>query len=530
MTSPRRLAPVRSRAQRSARVATGGLTLPLLILVCGAVAGCGAPQSSTSPGAVPARPAIRERLTPCTVTGAREELLCGTYAVWENRTTRTGRKIDLNIVVLPALGKDVAPDPIFAFAGGPGDFVTHGAGGWVQDRELRAHRDVVLVDQRGTGGSHRLDCKLPRDPSDVQAYFEPPLPPDEVRRCRAELEANADLTQYTTSIAADDIDDVRTWLGYDKINLQGGSYGTRAALVYLRRHGDHVRTASLLGVVGMDQYLPLFHARDGKHALDLLFEACAKEPACAAAFPELPGEHERVLAALDRARASATVQSPVDHRPVPVTISRDVFAEQIRFTLYNAATASATPYVVHRAAQGDFDPFANLAMQWEPELRNVLAYGMHVSVTCAEDVPFMSPDVIEPLIAGTYLRGYRVQQQIAACQKWPHGDIPADFHQPVTSDVPVLMISGPYDPVTPPRWAEQTGQHLSHSLHLIIPDGHHGPGGLSHDECLGGLASQFLERGTTEGLNTSCVATMKRPPFVTDEAGFAALMKRAAEN
>lgn len=504
------------------------MKVPFLVLLPVVAAACGSSSStSASSGAATARPAPRERLTPCTVEGVAEQLLCGTYAVWENRTTRQGRKIDLRIVVLPALGKDLAPDPIFEFAGGPGDSAGNAVRGWAQDREIRAHRDIVLVDQRGTGSSHRLDCKVPKDPGDVQAFFEPTMPPAEIRRCRAELEAIADLTQYTTSIAADDLDEVRAWLGYDKINLQGGSYGTRAAQVYLRRHGDRVRSAILIGVAAMHQYLPLFHARDGKHALDLVFDACAKEPACAAAFPDLPAEHERVLAGLERERGHATVESPVDHHPVAVTIPRDIFAEQIRFTLYNAVTTSAAPYVIHRAAQGDFQPFAHLAMAWEPSLRSIIALGMHLSVTCAEDVPFISPSAIDSAIAGTYLRGYRVLQQIAACKEWRRGDIPADFHQPVTSDIPVLLVSGPYDPVTPPRWADEVAPHFSHGRQVLVPDAHHGAGGLSHPECMSGLAATFFERGTSDGLDTSCVTTMKRPPFVTDAAGFTALLNGA---
>src|SRR5262249_47433183 len=155
------------------------------------------------------------------------------------------------------------------------------------------------------------------------------------------------------------------------------------------------------------------------------------------------------------------------HHPVPVTIRRDIFAEQIRFTLYNAGSASAAPYIIHRAAQGDFAPFARLAILWEPGLRRILAYGMHLSVTCAEDVPFMTRDAIESAIAGTYRRDFRVSQQLAACQEWRRGAVPADFHQPVTSDVPVLLVSGPYDPVTPPRWAEQVGAHFSHARQLV---------------------------------------------------------------
>jgi pimeloyl-ACP methyl ester carboxylesterase len=503
-------------------------SLPCSILVL-ALAACGAPGApQAAPSSAPtARSTPRERLAPCNLDGVTGPVLCGSYAVWENRATRQGRKIDLHIVVLPAVGPDVAPDPVFDFAGGPGASATSSVRGWAQDREVRAHRDIVLVDQRGTGGSHRLDCNIPRDPADVQAYFEPTLPPAEVHRCRGELEASTDLTQYTTSIAADDLDEVRAWLGYDRINLHGASYGTRAAQVYLRRHADHVRSAVLIGVAAMNQYLPLFHARDGKRALDLVFDACARTPACAQAFPDLRADHERVLAGLDRERGRATVASPVDHHPVEVTIPRDVFAEQIRFTLYGANVAAITPYIIHRAAQGDFEPFARFAILWEPGFRKLLASGMNLAVTCAEDVPFITPAMVESAIAGTYLRGYRVLQQLAACRDWPRGAIPDGFHQPVRSDVPVLMVSGPYDPVTPPRFAAEVVQQLPHALDLVVPEGHHGPGGLAHPECFTGITARFLERGSADGLDTSCVAGMTRPPFVTDAAGFAALLQAA---
>ncbi|HEX3474866.1 MAG TPA: alpha/beta hydrolase [Kofleriaceae bacterium] len=505
------------------------MTKPSILLLV--LAACGSPGGSptAAPGPSAARSTARERLAPCNLDGVTGPVLCGSYAVWENRATRQGRKIDLRIVVLPALGPDVAPDPVVEFAGGPGDAAGNAVRDWAQQREVRAHRDIVLVDQRGTGASHRLDCKIPRDPGDVQAYFEPSLPPAEVHRCRGELEQSADLAQYTTSIAADDLDEVRGWLGYDKINLHGGSYGTRAAQVYLRRHGDHVRSALLIGVAAMDQYLPLFHARDGKHSLDRLFEACAGAPACAAAFPDLRAEHERVLAGLDRERGRATVDSPVDHHPVAVTIPRDIFAEQIRFSLYSAGVSSVTPFVIHRAAQGDFEPFARMAMSWEPAFRGILAYGMHLSVTCAEDVPFITPAMVESATAGTYLRGYRVLQQVAACRDWPRGEIPAGYHQPVRSDVPVLLVSGPYDPVTPPRFAAGVARQLPHAVQLTIPDGHHGQGGLAHPECIAGITARFFDRGTADGLDTSCVATMVRPPFVTDAATFAALLQAAGD-
>jgi len=152
---------------------------------------------------------------------------------------------------------------------------------------------------------------------------------------------------------------------------------------------------------------------------------------------------------------------------------------------------------------------------------------MHLSVTCAEDVSFITPAMVESAIAGTYLRGYRVLQQVAACRDWPRGEIPAGFHEPVRSDVPVLLVSGPYDPVTPPRFAAEVAAHLSRAVQRTIPEGHHGQGGLAHPECFTGIAARFFERGSADGVDTSCVAGMTRPPFVTDAAQFAALLQAA---
>jgi pimeloyl-ACP methyl ester carboxylesterase len=465
------------------------------------------------------RGGVHSRLTPCKVEGVTEQVLCGSYSVWENRATRTGRKIDLAIVVLPALGPAVAPDPFVELAGGPGGSVTDGASDWAEWRELRAHRDIVLIDQRGTGRSHRLDCMHPKDPKDIQGYFDPPLPLADVKRCRAELDPVADLSQYASSVAADDLDEVRAWLGYDKIDLDGGSYGTRAAQVYTRQHGDHVRTATLIGLVGMDQHTPLYHARDGKRALDMVVAACAKDSECARQYPELASEHEAVLAALDRAPAHAIIEG------TPVTISRGAFAEDMRFALYGAGVASMVPYVIDRAARGDFDPFARMALLFETHLRSGLAYGMFLSVTCTEDVPFITPAEIGPAIAGTYLGDYRLAMQLAACKEWPRGRIAANFSDHLRSTVPMLIVSGAYDPVTPPSWAEAALPSLPRARHLLIPTAHHGDEGLSHRECLRGIIAAFIDRGTADGLDTSCIETMQPPPFVTNAAGFDAVLR-----
>jgi pimeloyl-ACP methyl ester carboxylesterase len=205
---------------------------------------------------------VQQKLKPCKVEGIQEEVLCGTMSVWENRTAKSGRKIDLYMVVLPALSANPAPDPVFYISGGPGYGSAGAAGGMAQFlAEIRKQRDIVLLDQRGIGKSHPLHCDLPGGEADLQSYMRSLFPMETLRACQPKLAAQADLTQYTTTIAMDDLDDVRAWLGYERINVFGGSYGTRAAQAYMRQHPDHVRSALLAGVMIMDAKMPFLHAR-----------------------------------------------------------------------------------------------------------------------------------------------------------------------------------------------------------------------------------------------------------------------------
>ncbi|HEX3555405.1 MAG TPA: alpha/beta fold hydrolase [Thermoanaerobaculia bacterium] len=192
---------------------------------------------------------------PCKVPGLNEEVRCASYAVWEDRAAKKGRKIGINVVILPAKGPDKAPDPLFFFGGGPGQGIAGEAPG-LAESPARQKRDVVLVDQRGTGRSNPLDCELWGHPLDLRQAAGDVFPIAAVRACKAKLEKVADLRLYTTPLAMDDVDEVRAWLGYGKVNLSGGSYGTRAAEVYLQRHPQSVRTVTLLAVAPLDEYLP----------------------------------------------------------------------------------------------------------------------------------------------------------------------------------------------------------------------------------------------------------------------------------
>ncbi len=268
-------------------------------------------------------------LKPCEVRGAKDAK-CGTFEVFENRTTRKGRKISINVLVLPATGQKREPDPLFYFAGGPGSSATEDGPGIAQMlASIRQHRDLVFVDQRGTGQSNPLNCDL-FDPADPQSFFGSFLPLDAVRKCREQLELKADLTLYTTNIAMDDIDDVRAALGYDQINLYGGSYGTRAALVYLRRHPQHVRAAVLHGVSPTNQFMPLNFPQDTERALQGVLSECEADDACRNAFPQVKADAKRVLEQLLLSPAEAEVEVPNTKTRVKLKLNRNLAAEAIR--------------------------------------------------------------------------------------------------------------------------------------------------------------------------------------------------------
>ncbi|HWX24769.1 MAG TPA: alpha/beta hydrolase, partial [Vicinamibacteria bacterium] len=386
-----------------------------------------------------ATPSANLTLAPCgpEMPGAE----CGSYTVFENRATKAGRTIGLKVVVLRAKGPEKRNDPVFFLAGGPGEAATGLAAGMAQDLAgLLQHHDFVFVDQRGTGGSHALSCRL-FDPADPQSALGDFFPLEAVRACRTELEKDADLTHYTTSAAMADLDEVRAALGYSTIDLVGGSYGTRAALVYLREHGEHVRTAFLQGVVPPSKPVPAHFARDAQRALDLVLADCAAEAACRGAFPALASEVKSVLGGLARGPAEAHILDPVTGEPRTVRLSRDMVDEVLRYLMYNSGTAGLIPVLIHEVPPGG-------------QIVGSLGTGLYLSITCAEDVPFVDAPAAEAEAHGTFLGDYRLVQQKRACTLWPRAPVPANFPAPVQSNVPVLLFSGQMDPTTPPSNAE----------------------------------------------------------------------------
>lgn len=452
-------------------------------------------------------------LNDCQIQGLPGKAKCGTLEVYENRATRRGRRITLNIVILPATSDKREPDPFVYFAGGPGSSATEDARGIAPAfSQIRRHRDMLFVDQRGTGGSHPLDCKF-YDPADLQTYLGYFFPLEEVRKCREQLETKADLKLYTTTIAADDMDEVRAALGYERVNLFGGSYGTRAALTYLKRHSQRVRTATLQGVSPTDQHLPGDFPLQTERALQGVLSECLADKPCSEAFPKIKEEAQSVLAELIKGPVEVEVQKPNSSERVKVKLSRDLAAEAIRYMLYSPVPAGRVPLVLHLAAQGNYAPLARAAIDYRINLVGTGSNGMYLSVTCAEDLPWIKPGEGERMAANTFLGDYRLRQQREACALWPRAEIERDYPKPVRSDVPVLILTGEWDPVTPPANGDRVAKTLTNSLHVVVPHGAHGLHGLEGMDCIDGLIMDFIQRGTTKGLDTACVKNVRRRGF-----------------
>jgi pimeloyl-ACP methyl ester carboxylesterase len=457
----------------------------------------------------PAPPSSRLALTPCRLPGIEREARCGTYEVFEDRAAGKGRRIGLEVAVLPAASATPAADPLFFLAGGPGQGAISLARPLSEVfSDVLRERDLVLVDQRGTGGSNPLSCTLPGSDDDPQSYLGDMLPVDALRACLARLDADPRL--YTTPNAVDDLDEVRAALGYERINLYGTSYGSRAVLVYLRRYPGRVRSAMVRGVAPTDMKTPLFYARDAQRALDLLFEECDADAACRRAYPDLQRKLAAVHERLGQGPVPVALQPAKERPPFRIQLSRDHFNEAIRWRLYDEES-SLVPRIIQRAFEGDFAPAAEVVWsQRRAAARGqLLSLGVFLAVTCTEDIPFIDPAEVRREAEGRFLGTYRVDQQVQACSAWPRGELPAGYTDPVRSTVPTLVISGYRDPVTPPSWGEQVVRHLPRGRHLILRQGFHGLPG----PCAGRLMNEFIRRGTAEGLDTSCLDDSRRVAF-----------------
>jgi pimeloyl-ACP methyl ester carboxylesterase len=444
---------------------------------------------------------------PCAFS-APEGARCAQYSVFEDRAARDGRRITLQLLLLPATGRSKAPDPVVLLAGGPGAANTAGGRG-LAGSPLREGRDILLIDARGTGRSGALDCAFQSDHS-TTGYLADFLPPAGVAECRKDLERRANLTQYHTENVVDDFDEVRAALGIRQVNLIGNSGGTRQALVWMRRHPGSVRSAILNGPVPTDARIPLTFARDAQDALDGVLADCAADTGCRQAYPSLEQDSRALPARLDTAPVTVRVSVAVGQAG-EVRFTHFAYAQAIRYMLYSPVTARDLPRVITRAAAGDFLPLGEHAVRMQ--VGGGISNGFYLSNTCAEDVPFFTPREADSAAAGTYLGTYRSAQQRAACDLWPRGRLTRAFLEPVRSQVPVLIVVGQHDPVTPPRWGREIAGHLARVRLVVARGGGHGFAGLENAACIAEVRAAFLETLATSGPEPSCLATVRRPAF-----------------
>lgn len=473
----------------------GAASLPLILRRPGAQ-----PSFTLKPRTIGTVP-----LEPCRTADGNVEGLCGTVSVWENRELKQGRHLALKVMVLPAV-QGGASDAFFPLAGGPGQSAIEAYPATGFTNAIRKDHDVVLVDQRGTGGSAPMKCDL-RDMTNVQQVLGEEIPAERLRACREQLSQTADLTQYTTSIFADDLDEVRAALGYEKIDVFGGSYGTRAALVYLRQHGNHVRTIALEGVVSPEYRIPLSFSRALQNSIDQIIERCEATTACQQSYPDLRKEFDTLLTRLDKEPAKADLGAGPSKQTV--TISKGLFVSTLRPALYAPQIISVFPLMIHKAYQGDWSIYTSVAFTIRTAMDKSINRDMSLSVTCAEDVAGMTEALIDKETAGTYLGDYQVRQYQNYCKEWAQGRVPADFRAAVHSDVPALLISGALDPATPPAASRETARDLSKNQIVVLNDGTHGTG----SPCIDGIIAKFVATAGT--VDASCVDEMKLGPFLT---------------
>jgi pimeloyl-ACP methyl ester carboxylesterase len=509
------------------------LTALLLLAACGTSAeptpepptpppptATSAPPLATATSAPTSTAASSETITmgslelkPCILTYSMKAY-CTTYTVYEDRESRSGRTIDLRVAVVPAKLKNQMPDPVIYLAGGPGGAaVDDWPGIGPAFRELNKRHDWLLIDQRGTGGSNRLD--YPNVPAEV---FKSGIEPEKLEAPLREWyetvidDLNGDPRFYTTAPAMDDIDEVRAALGYDKVNLYGGSYGATAVQYYLRQHGDTVRTAIMDGGTMVD--IPIFEliAPNGQRALDMMFERCEQDAACNAKYPDLRREMHDVYDRLGREPVTMDdFFDPLTRKPV--VIRQDTFAEAVRTKLLAAADVATLPRFIHLAYEGNFKDVARLSLRLQEQAVRNASLVMSWSIRCDEAWARSLPEKIEEHGQGTYFLGNsadNAKKNAVACNVIPDGVVPPDDGVRARSDVPVLIMNGDADPQDPPSHVANAQVELPNSLSVVVPG--HGHGVIQYG-CLPQVAAAFVDAGTAKGLDTACVGDVPLPRF-----------------
>lgn len=467
-------------------------------------------------GAPQAGPAtLGLHLEPCTQGKAKLAAECGTFGVYEDRQARAGRIISLRLVVIKA--EHPTQRAIALIAGGPGQSSVAQAGpiadGVFENESLalRNDYDILFVDNRGMGASHPFKCDL-APLARPQDYFRALWPDALLSKCHAKSATTSRPSLYNTNNAVDDLDDVRAALGYPKLVLDGGSYGTFFSFIYIRRHPNHVESA-ILNSAYAPHFQPLPGAPDGAQAaLDDLVAKCRTDKMCAARFPDFQRQFAWLAHRFDRGPILVPVKNAVTAKMQTVRLSKEVFVDRFRQVLYDPQTASSVPYVVERAYRGDYAPLAQVIDVVSLELAEALDYGAFLSYTCADEIPFVSEKTAKSAAAHSFTADLRLRAQQRACSIWRVPAMPPSFNAVVRSDLPILLITGSDDPATPPAYTAAALPYLPNAKEIVVQ-------GAGHDTqmpCTQRLIVQFVRANSAKELiGSQCRAALKTPPFDT---------------
>ena len=449
-------------------------------------------------------------LQPCRLPAVSREVLCGRIEVRESplaQDTENARRIEIHFAVVPALAKNKSADPVFVLAGGPGQAATQVAGLTLPlFEQLNARRDIVFVDQRGTGKSNPLECE-PRRRTRVTDAVDPHAQIAELGQCLRTLPA--DTRWYATWVATRDLDAVRAALGADRINLWGGSYGTRAALDYMRQFPQHVRSVVLDGAAPADMGLPASFSVDADAALTGLVAACEGDATCKREYPRLGADLDALLQRFGRQPVSIDFIDPLSGAPQTIGFTRDALFASLRAPLYAPPLAAALPHAIARASQRDYGPLLALVVSFTGNDALRLNWGMHFAVVCAEDLPRIDANARAAASATRFGTSF-VALYDAACKVVPHEPALREFYEPPQSDAPVLVLSGGLDPATPPRHGESVAARLKNSRHVIAPHLGHG---ISAQGCAPELVTRFIRTASFDRIDGQCLVQLPRPTF-----------------
>ncbi len=441
---------------------------------------------------------------------------CGTMLRPENPADPESPDIEIRVAVVPALNLVPETDPIVPIAGGPGqgsiEFYSMLSGVF---EPLRRNRDILLVDQRGTGDSSRMDCEIDDDAILFETEYSLDDTLEFIEGCLEELPH--DPRYFTTSVAVTDLEAVREALGYASLNLYGVSYGSRVAQHFARRYPDATRTVTIDGVVPPQIALGPEIATESQKAVDEILARCAGNDACNERFPDIDETFTRVVAELRESPVDVLVPHPNTGRIEEVRFGPGQFAGAIRLLVYSPNTIALLPLFVHEAGQGNFVPIASQFMLTAISMSDALALGMHNSVMCTEDMPFLDRTTIDhDAIAASYMGSFQLETLEAMCELWPDGPIDPEFKAPLNTDIPFLLLSGDADPITPPRYADMAAVDLGNATHLV--GRHQGHGQISVG-CTSRLVADFVTSADPSTLDATCMERSFVMPFFLGFSG-----------